>query len=63
MSKILRNPKLGAAHAMLRAVGLRKSDYNKHIIGIGSVWLEGNPCNVHSVNLVKMLKLVWTIIT
>ncbi|MGD9331469.1 MAG: dihydroxy-acid dehydratase [Desulfobacterales bacterium] len=37
----------GASQAMLYAVGLTESDMNKAQVGIGSVWYEGNPCNMH----------------
>jgi dihydroxy-acid dehydratase len=32
---------------MLYATGLSEEDMNKPQIGIASVWLEGNPCNMH----------------
>ena len=37
----------GASQAMLLATGLTPADLNKAQIGIGSVWWEGNPCNMH----------------
>ena len=39
------NKKNGAAQSMLYALGLKSSDMVKPQIGIGTVWLEGNPCN------------------
>lgn len=39
------NKKNGAAQSMLYALGLSPQDMNKPQIGIGTVWLEGNPCN------------------
>ena len=39
------NSKNGAAQSMLYALGLSPSDMKKPQIGIGTVWLEGNPCN------------------
>jgi dihydroxy-acid dehydratase len=37
----------GASQAMLYGTGLKEEDMNKAQIGIGSVWYEGNPCNMH----------------
>jgi dihydroxy-acid dehydratase len=37
----------GASQAMLYGTGLTEEDMNKAQIGIGSVWYEGNPCNMH----------------
>jgi len=37
----------GASQAMLIATGLTWEDLNKPQVGIGSVWYEGNPCNMH----------------
>ena len=39
------NKKNGAAQSMLYALGLKSEDMNKAQVGIGTVWLEGNPCN------------------
>jgi dihydroxy-acid dehydratase len=37
----------GASQAMLYATGFTEADMNKAEVGIGSVWYEGNPCNMH----------------
>jgi dihydroxy-acid dehydratase len=37
----------GASQAMLMATGLSEQDLKKPQIGICSMWLEGNPCNMH----------------
>jgi len=37
----------GASQAMLIATGLKPDDLNKPQVGIGAVWYEGNPCNMH----------------
>jgi dihydroxy-acid dehydratase len=37
----------GASQAMLYATGLTVEDMNKPQVGIGSVWYDGNPCNMH----------------
>ncbi|KAJ5902634.1 dihydroxy-acid dehydratase [Penicillium taxi] len=41
----------GAAQAMLYAVGLKEEDMNKAQVGISSVWFNGNPCNMHLMDL------------
>lgn len=46
----------GAAQAMLRAVGLKRSDYDKPQVGIASMWYEGNPCNAHLNKISKSVK-------
>jgi dihydroxy-acid dehydratase len=37
----------GGSQAMLYGTGLKPEDMNKAQVGIGSVWYEGNPCNMH----------------
>ena len=46
----------GASQAMLYATGLSESDMNKAQIGISSVWYEGNPCNMHLMDLSKIVR-------
>ncbi|MEZ6055374.1 MAG: dihydroxy-acid dehydratase [Planctomycetaceae bacterium] len=46
----------GASQAMLYATGLTDSDMNKAQIGIGSVWYEGNSCNMHLLDLAAKVK-------
>jgi dihydroxy-acid dehydratase len=41
----------GASQAMLYAVGLREADMGKAQVGIASCWFEGNPCNMHLLEL------------
>lgn len=41
----------GASQAMLYATGLTPDDMGKPQVGIGSVWYEGNPCNMHLAEL------------
>ncbi|KAI9896928.1 hypothetical protein N3K66_007950 [Trichothecium roseum] len=45
----------GASQAMLYATGLSESDMNKAQVGISSVWYEGNPCNMHLLDLSKIV--------
>jgi len=41
---------------MLYATGLTESDMNKPQVGIASVWYEGNPCNMHLLQLAGKVK-------
>ncbi|KZZ95078.1 Dihydroxy-acid/6-phosphogluconate dehydratase [Ascosphaera apis ARSEF 7405] len=41
----------GASQAMLYATGLTEADMNKAQVGISSVWYNGNPCNMHLMDL------------
>lgn len=56
-SRTLTAPKSqGASQAMLYATGLKEEDMSKAQIGIGSVWYEGNPCNMHLLELSEYVK-------
>lgn len=46
----------GASQAMLFATGLDEADLKKPQVGIGSVWFEGNPCNMHLFHLAEQVK-------
>ncbi len=46
----------GASQAMLFATGLNEADLNKAQVGIASVWFEGNPCNMHLLDLANHVK-------
>ncbi|KAI7903991.1 dihydroxy-acid dehydratase [Cokeromyces recurvatus] len=46
----------GASQAMLYATGLTDEDMNKAQVGISSVWYEGNPCNMHLLDLAGEVK-------
>ena len=50
-SRITQPDSQGASQAMLIATGLSWKDLDKPQIGIGSVWYEGNPCNMHLATL------------
>jgi dihydroxy-acid dehydratase len=41
---------------MLYATGLTQADMNKAQVGICSVWYEGNPCNMHLLDLSEKVK-------
>lgn len=46
----------GGSQAMLYATGMTESDMDKPQVGIGSVWYEGNPCNMHLLDLAEQVK-------
>ncbi|MFM2001456.1 MAG: dihydroxy-acid dehydratase [Planctomycetota bacterium] len=46
----------GASQAMLYATGMRPEDMGKAQVGIASVWYEGNPCNMHLLDLAAHVK-------
>ncbi|EQL02228.1 dihydroxy-acid dehydratase [Ophiocordyceps sinensis CO18] len=57
VSSVITQPKSqGASQAMLYATGLSEDDMNKAQIGISSVWYEGNPCNMHLMDLSKIVR-------
>src|SRR5688572_17949507 len=55
-SRITQPASQGASQAMLIATGLSWEDLNKPQVGIGSVWYEGNPCNMHLADLGSQVK-------
>ena len=50
-ARITQPPIQGASQAMLYATGMTEQDMEKAQIGIASVWYEGNPCNMHLLDL------------
>jgi dihydroxy-acid dehydratase len=52
-SRVTQPKSQGASQAMLYATGLAEKDLDKPQIGIASVWLEGNPCNMHLLKLAE----------
>ena len=46
----------GASQAMLFATGLSEADLDKAQVGIASCWFEGNPCNMHLLELGAKVK-------
>ena len=57
ISRHITQPKSqGGSQAMLYGVGLTPEDMNKAQVGIGSVWYEGNPCNMHLRDLGDKVK-------
>jgi dihydroxy-acid dehydratase len=55
-SKITQPKSQGASQAMLYATGLSDDDMQKPQVGIASVWYEGNPCNMHLLDLAEKVK-------
>ena len=50
-------PKIqGASQAMLYGTGMTEEDMNKAQVGIGSMWYEGNTCNMHLLDLAAKVK-------
>jgi dihydroxy-acid dehydratase len=56
-SRITQPKSQGASQAMLYGTGLTPDDMNKAQVGIGSVWYEGNTCNMHLNKLANEVKL------
>eukprot|EP00617_Octactis_speculum_P026558 CAMPEP_0185768622 /NCGR_PEP_ID=MMETSP1174-20130828/51041_1 /TAXON_ID=35687 /ORGANISM="Dictyocha speculum, Strain CCMP1381" /LENGTH=616 /DNA_ID=CAMNT_0028453399 /DNA_START=177 /DNA_END=2027 /DNA_ORIENTATION=+ len=50
-SKLTQPKSQGASQAMLYATGLEPEDLNKAQVGVASVWYDGNPCNMHLLDL------------
>src|SRR6478735_3977356 len=46
----------GASQAMLYATGMSEEDMQKPQVGIASMWFEGNPCNMHLLDLAAEVK-------
>jgi len=53
---ITESPIQGASQAMLYATGLTPETISLPQIGICSIWLEGNPCNMHLLDLSESVK-------
>jgi dihydroxy-acid dehydratase len=55
-SRITQPKSQGASQAMLYGTGMTPDDMNKAQVGIGSVWYEGNTCNMHLLDLALEVK-------
>ena len=53
---VTQDPTQPAAQAMLHAIGMSDSDFEKPLIGIASTGYEGNPCNMHLNKLSTYVK-------
>ena len=50
-ARITQEPAQASARAMLHATGLTAEDLERPQVGIASMWWEGNPCNMHLLDL------------
>jgi dihydroxy-acid dehydratase len=55
-SRITQPETQGSSQAMLYATGMSEADMQKAQIGIASMWFEGNPCNMHLLDLAAEVK-------
>ncbi|MFM7055352.1 MAG: dihydroxy-acid dehydratase [Planctomycetota bacterium] len=55
-SRITQPASQGASQAMLYATGMSPEDMQKPQVGIASVWYEGNPCNMHLMELATKVR-------
>ena len=55
-ARITQSRSQGASQAMLYATGMKEADMTKPQVGIASVWHEGNPCNMHLLDLAEKVK-------
>jgi len=56
-SSQITQPKVrGGAQAMLYATGMTEPDMEKPQVGVASVWYDGNPCNMHLLDLAAEVK-------
>ncbi|KAI9102494.1 dihydroxy-acid/6-phosphogluconate dehydratase [Phlyctochytrium arcticum] len=55
-SRITQPKSQGASQAMLYATGMTPEELNLPQVGISSVWYEGNPCNMHLLDLAGQVK-------
>ena len=55
-SRITEPKSQGASQAMLYGTGMTDEDMKKPQVGIGSVWYEGNTCNMHLLELADHVK-------
>ena len=55
-SRITQQKSQGGSQAMLHATGMTEDDMNKALVGIASMWYEGNPCNMHLNDLAAKVK-------
>ncbi|MGB7347588.1 MAG: dihydroxy-acid dehydratase [Pirellulaceae bacterium] len=55
-SQITQPKSQGASQAMLYATGMTREDMDKPQVGIGSMWYEGNSCNMHLLDLAAEVK-------
>ncbi|NNM33177.1 MAG: dihydroxy-acid dehydratase, partial [Gemmatimonadetes bacterium] len=54
--RITQAPSQVGSRAMLHGAGLSEADLGKAQVGIASMWWEGNPCNMHLLDLSERIK-------
>jgi dihydroxy-acid dehydratase len=54
--KITQPETQGSSQAMLYATGMSEADMQKPQVGIASMWFDGNPCNMHLLDLATEVK-------
>ena len=52
-AEMLDGPERAVSRGMLYAVGFKKEDFAKPIVGIASTWSQVTPCNVHIDQLAR----------
>jgi len=55
-AQITQSKSQGGSQAMLYATGILEPDMEKPQVGIASMWFEGNPCNMHLLQLGERVK-------
>ena len=50
-ARITQQPAQASSRAMLYAAGLKDEDFDQPQVGIASMWWDGNPCNMHLLDL------------
>ena len=55
-ARITQEPAQASSQAMLYATGLTPEDMAKAQVGIASMWWEGNPCNMHLLDLAAAVR-------
>ena len=55
-ARVTQEKSQGASQAMLYGTGMTEKDMAKPQVGIGSVWFEGNTCNMHLLDLAARVK-------
>jgi dihydroxy-acid dehydratase len=55
-SRVTQPKSQGASQAILYGTGMTEADMDKAQVGIATVWYEGNPCNMHLLDLAAKVK-------
>lgn len=49
-------PEKAPNRAFMKAMGLRDSDLERPLIGVGAAWSEAGPCNIHTLGLAQLAR-------